>query len=314
MTNQPLVTLGLPTYNGAATTARALDTLVAQDYPNIELLIADDASSDETPSICDDYARRYNHIRFQRNASNLGAYGNFLKLLRQARGKYYVWVSQDDEWHPRFVSTLVAILENNPEAIVAQGATRFFWEDTGEEAFTVHLSEADWPQNQSHLKAAISLLTKRGDNGAFIKNSIFMHGVLRLDAFKSVIDKFPGIFSNERQVLCHLALAGRLDYVDQVLFMKQARRGSRVEYYPDDPVSKLKLSSSRFRKLRYIWQVILSISGSSIVPFHRKFYLPIIAACYLHASLVVPAVHRCAYWIRENGPRPLYRALKKLRS
>ena len=100
---RPLVTVCLPTYNGAAPVRRALDALLAQDYPNIELLIADDASTDDTPHICAEYAARHPHLRFRRNARNLGSWGNFAQLLREARGEYLLWASQDDWWDPRFV-------------------------------------------------------------------------------------------------------------------------------------------------------------------------------------------------------------------
>ncbi len=305
----PLVSLLLPTYNGAATLRQALDSLVRQDYPNIELLVADDASSDETPAICREYAEKYPFIDFRQNPKNLGSYGNILGLLRRAQGKYVVWTSQDDYWAHDFVSTLVAPLEADPDCIAAAGATRIIWDDTGEERYTARLAGPGSPLTDSYVGNAIAILTKRGKHPSVRKSSIFMHGVLRREPFLTAIETFPGMFANERQIICQLALAGRLVFVDRILFTKRARRQLRRELYPDDPVSKIK--GSRFK---YIYLTAISIVTSRIVPFRRKLFVPLIV---YHAGVtyyLVPSIHRVAEWVRPYLPKPLYLVLKRLRS
>ena len=67
----PLVTLGVPVRNGAAMLAAALDSIVAQDYPNLEVVVSDNASTDATPEILRDYVQRYRHIRVIRQERRL---------------------------------------------------------------------------------------------------------------------------------------------------------------------------------------------------------------------------------------------------
>lgn len=308
----PLVTLALPTYNGAATIREALDHLLAQDYPNIELLIADDASTDETPTICREYAAKHPLIEFRENSENLGTYGNFLNVLRSANGEYVMWASQDDRWAPDFVSALIEPLEADPDCVAAAAATRFIWDDTGEEKRTVRLLGPDAPQRNSYLWNAISILTKRGKAVRNVKNSIFSHCLVRTKAYLTALETFPGTVSNERHILCHLALAGRLFFVDRVLFTKRVRRGSRKLLYPNDPIMMAKQSNSGF--LRVATQLSLSIIRSEIVPYRRKIYLPVILYNFWLSRVAEPTVYRLAEHIRSHAPRPFYLALRSLRN
>ena len=84
---RPLVTIGLPVYNGMPHLEVALRTLLAQDYPNIELLIADNASQDGTEALCRATARQYPHVRYHRQPENLGPALNFKWVLERARVK-----------------------------------------------------------------------------------------------------------------------------------------------------------------------------------------------------------------------------------
>ena len=75
--NRPLVSIGLPVYNEAEHLAQALDSLLGQDYENIEVIISDNASTDGTPQICADYAGKDGRVRYHRNETNIGGINNF---------------------------------------------------------------------------------------------------------------------------------------------------------------------------------------------------------------------------------------------
>jgi glycosyltransferase involved in cell wall biosynthesis len=113
---QPLVSAGMPVYNGAKFLRSSLEALLAQDYPNIEIVISDNASEDETEAICRDYASRDPRIRYYRNAENLGAARNFNRVFRQAQGEFFFWAACDDFWKPSFIRQCVALLLEHPEA------------------------------------------------------------------------------------------------------------------------------------------------------------------------------------------------------
>src|SRR5262245_34588306 len=76
----PSVSVGMPVYNGAQFVARAIESVLNQELSDLELVICDNASTDETQSICMDYARRDPRVRYFRNEKNLGAMANFSRV------------------------------------------------------------------------------------------------------------------------------------------------------------------------------------------------------------------------------------------
>lgn len=95
---RPLLTLAIPTFNRAWCLKELLLALIDQvkDEPRIELIISDNASPDETPSVMRDFLARGLPVRYIRNCQNIGADANFLQCFEQARGKY-VWLFSDDD-------------------------------------------------------------------------------------------------------------------------------------------------------------------------------------------------------------------------
>src|SRR5258708_14213213 len=82
----PLVTIGIPTYNRAALLARAVESAISQDYPRLEIIISDNASTDSTQAICADFARRDNRVKCIRRESNCNLIANLMSGLAQAIG------------------------------------------------------------------------------------------------------------------------------------------------------------------------------------------------------------------------------------
>jgi glycosyltransferase involved in cell wall biosynthesis len=117
--SRPALSIGLAVYNGQRFVARALDSLLAQSFPNYELIISDDASTDRSNEICQSYVARDARIRYIRQPSNLGMYKNFDFLVNESRGPFYMWAAQDDEWDPDWCKVL---MENMTEdAIISFG-------------------------------------------------------------------------------------------------------------------------------------------------------------------------------------------------
>jgi glycosyltransferase involved in cell wall biosynthesis len=114
----PLVSIGIPVYNAQRYLREALDSLVAQDYANIELLISDNASSDDTGAICREYAARDPRIRYERSAQNQGAVWNFNRVFSLAHGPYFMWAAFDDLRDASYLSRGVEALEARPNAVL----------------------------------------------------------------------------------------------------------------------------------------------------------------------------------------------------
>jgi glycosyltransferase involved in cell wall biosynthesis len=113
-----LVSVGLPVYNGERYLREALDSVLAQTYAPLELVITDNASTDGTERICREYAERDARVRYERQARNMGAIWNFNRALELARGEYFLWQAYDDRRRPECVARCVATLEARPDAVL----------------------------------------------------------------------------------------------------------------------------------------------------------------------------------------------------
>lgn len=116
--SSPLVSIGMPIYNEERHLHDALNSLLAQDYANVELIISDNASEDRTELICREYAAKDARIRYHRNERNLGSAVNFNQLFDWARGKYFMWAAGHDLRSPTFVRKCVEALEADPAAVL----------------------------------------------------------------------------------------------------------------------------------------------------------------------------------------------------
>ncbi|ACZ83665.1 glycosyltransferase family 2 protein [Streptosporangium roseum] len=99
-----LVSVGLPVRNGAARLEGVARSVLAQDHENIELVICDNASTDDTEEFCRELARSDSRITYHRQPENVGLLNNFIHAGRIARGTFFRWVGDDDWLAPECVS------------------------------------------------------------------------------------------------------------------------------------------------------------------------------------------------------------------
>ena len=90
------VSIGIPVYNGEKYIRKALDSVLKQNFTDFELIISDNASTDMTKDICEEYVVRDKRIRYIRQSTNIGVIRNFEAILTLARGDYLIWLAHDD--------------------------------------------------------------------------------------------------------------------------------------------------------------------------------------------------------------------------
>lgn len=110
----PLISICVPSYNDGEFLRQSLLSIIAQSYPKLEILVADDASTDDTAAIV--RALGDPRIQYHRNEKNLGQFENVNSALRRARGKYVAVYHSDDLYEPSIVEKESAFLEAHPEA------------------------------------------------------------------------------------------------------------------------------------------------------------------------------------------------------
>src|SRR5437660_4871394 len=113
-----LVSVGLPVYNAERHLTKALDSLLRQDYPNLELIVSDNASEDGTEAICRSYAERDARVHYHRADHNMGAIWNFNRVFELATGEYFMWAAHDDLRDPSYLTACVAAMQAHPDAVL----------------------------------------------------------------------------------------------------------------------------------------------------------------------------------------------------
>jgi len=126
MTAQPLVSIGIPTYNRADLLDKAIASAVAQTYPHLEIVISDNHSTDPTESLVQDWCQRDPRIRYHRHFENIGPYGNFRAVLKEAHGEYFMWLGDDDWIDPNYVQTCWEYLQHHPGTVLVSGQVTYY--------------------------------------------------------------------------------------------------------------------------------------------------------------------------------------------
>lgn len=115
------VSIGLPVYNGENFLATAVDSVLRQSFCDWELIISDNASTDGTERLCQDYAASEPRITYIRQPENVGAAPNFNATFHLACGEYFQWLAHDDYLHPQWLEKCVDVLDHNSEAELVYG-------------------------------------------------------------------------------------------------------------------------------------------------------------------------------------------------
>lgn len=206
----PLVSVGVPVYNGGAHLEEALRSVLTQDYPNLEVVICDNASDDGTEELCRRIAAEDNRVRYLRNPSNIGLMPNFRRSLEEARGRYFSWLAHDDVISDgAYLSTVVAYLEENPDVVACTSAFRVLNSQFGMAGDLISFPEiapGRWPEGRQEYF--------RWPHGWI--ESLTIYGVIRTSALRqtSLPERTwkgrPHIFWWETDVTTALCLKGRI--------------------------------------------------------------------------------------------------------
>lgn len=116
--NNSKVSIGMPIYNGEAFLRETLDAILAQTFSDFELIISDNASTDTTEQICQEYATKDRRICYFREGHNIGASANFNRVFQLASSQYFKWSAADDLHAPDFLAKCVEILDRDRSVVL----------------------------------------------------------------------------------------------------------------------------------------------------------------------------------------------------
>ncbi|MFM7106206.1 MAG: glycosyltransferase family 2 protein [Flavobacteriales bacterium] len=109
----PLVSIGIPLFNDAAFVKRTVDSALAQSYRNIEIIISDNCSSDETHEVLISSYSGVTNVKLFRQPKNIGPNANFEFLMKQAHGEFFMWLGGHDFIHSDYVALAVEVHQSN---------------------------------------------------------------------------------------------------------------------------------------------------------------------------------------------------------
>lgn len=212
--NKPKVSIGLPTYNGASRLVRAVSSVIAQDYDNIEIIISDNGSIDDTEGVCAALCQLYPCIRYFRQPVNRGVTANYSFVLEKATGDYFLWLSDDDALEPGILERYTNFLSVNPDYSLVSGQVNY-WQDNKlvmvEKEFTMDHSSPSlrvinyyfkvmhgamfYGMMNRRLAQSIPLRGRIGDDWHFVASVAFSGKIKNFD-FPGYNKKFGGLSVN----------------------------------------------------------------------------------------------------------------------
>jgi glycosyltransferase involved in cell wall biosynthesis len=209
---RPLVSVGVPVFNGEGTIGRALDGLLAQDYPHLEIVISDNGSTDGTRAICERYARADSRVRLFGSARNRGAIWNFNRVFELSRGAYFMWAAHDDLREPTYVSACVEALERDPDAVLCQSHTAV---SIGGRDDTLFVADLDT------FESVTGVVDRYRETLNRVPATV-VYGLYRTSAMRKT-QLWRETIGNDVAFVLELSIHGRFIQVPRVLFRYRAR-------------------------------------------------------------------------------------------
>jgi glycosyltransferase involved in cell wall biosynthesis len=206
----------LPAWNAAAFIEPVLRSLDAQTYPNLQVLVSDDASTDDTAAVCERYAQARPRFVVHRQAANRGWIGNVNWLLQHADGDCFFFAFHDDPLEPTYVERLVDALEAAPDAVLA--FSDLVVEHNGWDPTAIGEHRYLGLERATTLRERVAVLMRREPDW-WVPN----RGLFRASAARRAggLRRHPGgEFSADWPWLLHLGLYGRFVRVPEPLVHK----------------------------------------------------------------------------------------------
>jgi glycosyltransferase involved in cell wall biosynthesis len=200
---QPLVSIGIPTYNRPVGILRVLQEITNQTYSNIEIIVSDNYSlGSETEKIVGDLMQKDRRITYFKQAENIGSFNNYKFLLEQSKGKYFMWVCDDDFRHPEYIEACMQEFESSNSLILVNGHSarlnsqgKVILTDKGCTTIGV-------PVHDRYIKYISTIFTKQAAVGDVL------YGVMKREVLANVMSNQINIIAWDHVLLAHLALKG----------------------------------------------------------------------------------------------------------
>ena len=215
------VSIGLPVFNGEDYIEEALDSILAQTHEDFELIISDNASTDQTPQICQNYAAKDPRIRYFRNPENLGGVRNYNRTFELSGGEFFKWAGHDDMLAPSFLEKCVRALDERPDTVLVHSQARIIDEESRVTANYDVVLRTD--SAKPHVRFHDLIWVRHW--------CVQIYGLIRRSALETT--RLHGPYaSSDRVLLIELALQGLFHEIPEYLLFwrRHSQQGSRLAH------------------------------------------------------------------------------------
>ena len=274
MMRAPKLSVGLPVYNGQAYLAESIEALLGQSYEDFELIISDNASTDDTADICYRYEKEDPRIRYFRQKHNIGGAPNHNFLVAQARGELFKWASHDDLYGRDLLKRCVDALEEFPHVILAHSWTALI-DASGTITKAVRYGLATSSPSAPERFRSLLYEVGGGDDG----------GVIRMDVLRRA-PQLASYYHSDRTQVAGMALYGPFYHVPDWLYFRRdhderakwAFKTARSWCANLDPQRADALRNPALRLYaEYLWGYVSAIHGAPLTNSDKR-------ACYRHLA------------------------------
>jgi glycosyltransferase involved in cell wall biosynthesis len=216
MSSPPVLSIGMPVFNGAKWLDDAVTSVLTQSYTDFELIIVDNASTDDTAAIALAAASRDPRVRYYRNPQNVGAHANYDRVFELATGRYFKWASCSDICLDGFFDKCVAVLDARSDVVLAYPrAIMLHTPDNAEPYATEYDDNLHLDQERPSIRFREYLGRERINN--------VMNGVIRADALRRTALNRP-LPGSDISMIAELALLGKFIEIPDRLFIRRLGR------------------------------------------------------------------------------------------
>ncbi len=207
------VSIGLPVYNGAKYVGEAIETILAQDFQDWELIISDNGSTDDTPYICGEFTDRDDRIKFYPMQSNIGLFANFARVLSMANAPFFCWISHDDLRMPELLSKCLETFGDDESIAMVYPTT----EMRGKKGQGVYPDRFQVDQESPVMRFRQIIWNLGACN--------MLHGVFRTDGLRRSRSMRKHLYrAFDNLILAETALRGKIIQIEDVLFIRRMTR------------------------------------------------------------------------------------------
>jgi glycosyltransferase involved in cell wall biosynthesis len=211
----PLVSVGIPTFNRAAMLKRSIESVLSQDYEKIEIIVSDNASTDDTQAVCHEVRKNYPNVKYIKQSNNIGPTANFADVLKRASGEYFMWLGDDDWIDPSYVSHCVSLLIADSDLALVSGSAIYY--RNGLKAYpgrVFNLLDKSWAIRVARYYLLVS------DNGMF-------YGLMRTAQLQQII--ISNTMGGDWQLIASIVSLGKA-IMSPVVFVHRELGGATSDY------------------------------------------------------------------------------------